>query len=224
VLWGTGFETGDRADWRFVLARPRPGYFEAPGTRQEIVAEPVRTGRFAMKLAIEAGGKTRVTYLNRDRLLPEEGYYGAWYRWPARHEAPTYWTIMSFRSRTDPDDERTRVENLWNVDIRNREDGEMALALWHGARRRHLRQPAPIAVPIDRWVHVEVYFKRSSRDDGRIAVFQDGTKIFDLAGIATAPSEWLSFMVASVGKNVTPSPAVLFVDDVAVVAAAAPPP
>jgi hypothetical protein len=55
-------------------------------------------------------------------------------------------------------------------------------------------------------------------------IWQDGVKIFDARDVVTAPSSWISWLVTCVGKLVHPSPAVLYVDDVAVIASSAPPP
>jgi Polysaccharide lyase len=214
--WSAGFETGDRSEWQIGSPPDRSGFYEPEGA-QEPVTQPVHSGRYALKVTIDAGlGRRRVTYLYRDGSLPREGRYSAWYYFPDRHRAPVFWSIMSFRGRADPGDETTLIDNLWNLTIYNREDGAMALKLWDGARMRDLLQPAPVALPTGRWVHIEAHFRQASDDTGRIAFWQDGVPIFDLDGISTAPSAWTSWLVGSVGRDVSPTPTVIFIDDVSI--------
>ena len=202
--WSAGFETGDRSEWQIGAPPVSSGFYEPEGA-QELVTHPVHGGRYALKVTIEAGlGQRKVTYLYRDGSLPRQGRYSAWFYFPERHLAPVFWSIMSFRGRGQPADEATLIDNLWNLTIYNREDGAMALKLWDGARQRDLLQPAPVALPTGRWVHLEAYFRQASDDTGRIAFWQDGVPLFDVDGVSTAPSEWTSWLVGSVGKDVSP--------------------
>ncbi|HEY0706996.1 MAG TPA: heparin lyase I family protein [Polyangia bacterium] len=214
--WSAGFETGDRSEWKIGGPPDRIPFYEREGT-QELVSHPVREGRQALKVTIDADrDRRRVSYLHRDGLLPREGRYSAWFYFPQRYTAGKYWSIMSFRGRTDPSDAGTLVDNLWNLTVYNRTDGTMALKLWDGARQRDLLQAYPQALPTERWVHIEVYFKQASDDTGRVAFWQDGVPVFDVADISTAPSEWISWLVGSVGRNVSPSPTVIYIDDVSI--------
>jgi hypothetical protein len=214
--WTAGFETGDRSEWKHGAPADRIPFYEREGA-QELVGYPVREGRQALKVTIEADrDRRRVSYLHRDGLLPREGRYSAWFYFPQRYTAGKYWSIMSFRGRTDPTDANTLVDNLWNLTVYNRSDGSMALKLWDGARQRDLLQAIPQALPTERWVHIEVYFKQASDDTGRVAFWQDGVPVFDVADISTAPSEWISWLVGSVGRDVSPAPTVIYVDDVSI--------
>jgi hypothetical protein len=92
-----------------------------------------------------------------------------------------------------------------------------------GAGKRAYYPPAPAApMPIGRWIRFELYTKPAADFSGAIQFYMDGAKLFDLSSIVTrypgtgdpgVPGwEYIAFM--AYGSNLTPVPAVHYVDDV----------
>jgi hypothetical protein len=73
------------------------------------------------------------------------------------------------------------------------------------------------SVPIGRWFHVEVYLQQSSEFAGRIAVWQDGRKLWDLRGVRTKYADGDErWSVNNYSDGVVPSPTTIYVDDATV--------
>ncbi len=73
-----------------------------------------------------------------------------------------------------------------------------------------------MAFPIGRWVHVEVLYRSTPSNDGRLVVLQDGAVVFDTGPRATASDDRVTFYCGSASRSVTPSPFRLFIDDVTI--------
>jgi hypothetical protein len=210
-----------------MSAVTRAGAWAPADTRQEVTTEQARSGRYSLKMTVDTTDTAKLsknTFLFRDGALPKTGYYSAWFLFPQRYQSPSFWTVMLFKGRRDPVDPRTEYANMWGLLVNSRPDGEMAFVLHDRQRARWIRQDEPLAIPVQRWVHVEAYLRLASDATGRIVFWQDGSKIFDLDGLPTAPSEWVSLIIASIAKQVSPSPAVVYVDDVSVASWTGPPP
>jgi hypothetical protein len=220
VLWSARSEGVDLSEW----SRDGGGGVYNSGTGTVAVQrEVVHSGRFGMRLSIaHADGRSgdQAARLFRWRTrdgspLPTTGYYSAWYRFPTRVSPTQFWNV--FQSKTKLSDDQVDPTFVLNVDARP--SGRMYLYLWDAIAERD-RGASPIALPLDRWVHVEALYRWSTSATGRVIVWQDGRKILDAGRVRTTyPSrdpnrrQWGP---ANYTNGLSPPSATIYVDDAAI--------
>jgi hypothetical protein len=216
LLWTATFEGQSLDEWSLP---PAGGSNVNPATGS-LTVEDVRAhrGRFAAQLTVNApaDGMQKNTELMRSGLLPEEAYYSAWYYLPRSVAVNGFWVIFKLRLRRAVDDPTTEDE-LYDLDLSGQPSGEMALFLYdhRAAVAVPLDVPAP-AVPIDRWFQIEAFYRNAQDDTGRVTYWLDGQAIVDVRGKPMAPNAWVGWEAASIAKDLTPSDAVVYVDDCAI--------
>ena len=93
----------------------------------------------------------------------------------------------------------------------------MTLALYdhRTGADRPLDVPNPI-VPVEQWFQLEAFYRAANDDTGRLTYWLNGQQVVDIAGAPTSPTSWVEWDACSVGENLTPSMATLYVDDCAI--------
>jgi hypothetical protein len=109
------------------------------------------------------------------------------------------------------------MDELYDLDLINLDSGEMSLQLYD---HRHqavvpLDAAAPI-VPVGQWFQIEAFYRNAQDATGRLTFWLDGRPIVDIANQPMAPTPWVEWDACSVAEDLTPSTAVLYVDDCAV--------
>lgn len=163
-----------------------------------------------------------------------EAYYSAWFFLPQTYRSSgppnsRFWNIFQFKSSTA---DGKRNDPLWFLNIKNDGAGAMVLHLvwWDkelpgpaagqvGSREFVPRVSRPL--PVGRWFRLQAFLRQSKDFDGRLTVWQDGVRIFDLDGIRTCYDNptynaWRcdnAWSVNNYSDGLTPNPAVLYVDD-----------
>lgn len=216
IIWSARHETGDLDEWE--LAAGGAGATGADEGTISVGETYARTGRFAAKLekqvdtsSVARGGGPRLTRSG----LPQTAFYSAWYLVPQPYETRSYWTIMQFDS---PRLTNAVYDRGVNLQLRSLPDGGLVLqALFHNEAYllAPLAYPPPL-VPIARWFHVEAQFRAATDATGRLVVWLDGRRIYDLGGRPTIDPTTVEFMVASLLFDANPSPVELYVDDVVI--------
>jgi hypothetical protein len=221
VAWSTSHESSGLEHWS---SDGGGGIFtsgRATATTSHAVAH---TGDTSAQLQIVADGTgdsgARLFRWRESRQL-REAYYGAWFYFPGEYQAPDWWNVFQFKSRT-----ATRNDPVWILNVGNRPgSGAMHLYLYYwltdgprpGEPGRRSFEQAVANLPVRRWTHIEVYLKQSSAYDGRIVVWQDNKKLFDLDGVRTryaeSADEW---SVNNYAQRLVPSTATIYVDDASV--------
>jgi len=217
LLWTSRFETGDFTEWTGV-AGGQAQAFPMPPNTIDVSSGQAHNGSHSAALSINAGsdGTQESAALARAGGLPTEAYYSAWYYLPSGVSVGTFWVIFKFRMRTNADDPNTAGE-LYDMDVATLPSGQMTLALYDhqvGADRP-LDAMNPI-VPVERWFQLEAFYRAANDNTGRLTFWLDGQQVVDFAGAPTSPTSWVEWDVCSVGKNLTPSMATLYVDDCAI--------
>lgn len=153
----------------------------------------------------------------------ETFYYGAWYYLPSYVRAENYWNIFQFKSETE-----SRNDPFWAVDLMPRSGGRLKLRLrWKGTVVGPFARDSSTGtktydqraanVPVRRWFHVQVYLKQASDFSGRLTVWQDGKRLYDMNGVKTKyPGGDERWSVNNYSDGLRPSVATLFVDDATV--------
>jgi hypothetical protein len=215
VLWTARHERGNFDEW-IADAQGHAEAYPAPNTI-EVSEEHVHGGRYAAKLTIDAtgGGVQQNSGLARLGILPTEAYYSAWYFLPRSITVGDFWVIFKFRQRRVVDDPNSAAE-LYDLDLVSLAGGEMSVALYDHriAADVPLGVPAPI-VPVGAWFHVEAFYRNAPDQTGRVTYWLDGRMIVDVTGKPTGPNAWVEWDACNVGTNLTPSTAVVFIDDAA---------
>ena len=215
VTWATNHESGTLDDW---LLPPGGGVFQDEATNDlvSIAAGPAHSGQYSLKLSNGGSSDTDGPAVYRELVDPEEAYYSAWYYLPRAYITNSQWTIQKFRSRseTDPD----IVSHGHDLNLRTLPGGEVILyVVSHDPA--YLQAPLanpPAFVPTETWFHLEVLFRARTDETGRLLVWLDDRLVYDLENRRTAGSSDLLWSPCSVGKDVTPSPKVIYVDDAAI--------
>ena len=216
VLWSARFEANNFDEWSAASGR---GAMAFPANNLiEVSSERAHHGTYAAKLTIDtsAGGVQENSLLSRAGGLPQEAYYSAWYYLPRSVTVGTFWVIFKFRLRGVDTDASTEAE-FYDLDLLELPTGEMTVVLYNHrtAGNIALDVPDPV-VPVGAWFQVEAFYRNANDTSGRLTYWLDGRQIIDITGQAMAPTDWIEWDACSVGENLSPNPAVLFIDDCAV--------
>jgi hypothetical protein len=214
VLWTGLFEGGTFDEWSADSAGGAQAY-PTPPNLIEVTTERVRRGGYAAKLTIDAaaGSEHGSSVLARTgEPLPPTAYYSIWYYLPRTIAVGDYWVIFKFRQ-----EDQSTPNELFDLDLINLDTGEMSLQLYD--HRREADLPLDVAnpvVPVGQWFQIEAFYRNAQDNSGRLTFWLDGRQIVDVANQPMAPTPWVEWYACSVGQNLTPSTAVLYVDDAAV--------
>jgi hypothetical protein len=214
VLWTGLFEGNNFDEWTGDGAGAALA-FPAPPNLIEVSAERVHHGGYAAKLTIEAapGGSRGSAVLARaGDPLPQQAYYSAWYYLPRSVTVGMYWVIFKFRHQN-----AATMDELLDLDLINLDTGEMSLQLYDHQRPGvvPLDVPNPV-VPVGQWFQIEAYYRNAQDETGRLIFWLDGRQIVDVANQPMAPTPFVEWNACNIGQELTPSLAVLYVDDAAV--------
>jgi hypothetical protein len=215
VPWRNGFEDG------FCDYAMPAGFCLATGSNSyDLVTSPVHSGRFAAAFTAntntaDAGTQARCV---RQGVFPTQAYYGAWYYIPPPDGGNWVntgnWNLLDFRGGTPGPEGGTL--GFWDVSITSLTDGGLNLYLFDFFTAAPVYAGTPLAVPIGRWFHVEVFFKRSSGNAGELAVWQDSTKLLDVQNIETDNSDWGQWYVGNLASALQPPVSTVYVDDITI--------
>jgi hypothetical protein len=214
VLW-TGLFEGDTFDEWTADGGGDALAFPQPPNLIELTTERVRHGSYAAKLTIDApaGGSRGSAALARSGgALPEAAYYSAWYYLPRSITVGMYWVIFKFRQQ-----DQSTMDELFDLDLINLDSGEMSLQLYDHRRQGvvPLDLTNPV-VPVGRWFQIEAFYRNAQDDTGRLTFWLDGRAIIDIANQPMAPTPFVEWNASSIAQELTPSTAVIYVDDCAI--------
>jgi hypothetical protein len=217
VLWSATFEVGDFSEWLTA-----PGGAVTPPSSSpnvaEISSDRVHRGGSAAKLTVDAAAGTgqQSVALSLKGALPAQAYYSAWYYLPRTTTVSGYWVLLKIRKRDVADDPTTEGE-LFDVDLVSMPTGEMGLQLYDHARQEAVPLQVPnMVVPVGVWFQLEAFYRDAADDSGRFTLWFDGAQVVDRAGAPTSQTPWVEWSVVSIGEDLDPSTAVVYVDDCAV--------
>lgn len=212
LLWTATFERGDLSEW---LADGQGGNFAENTTLAPAPTTIVaHSGRYAGLVTLSpSASMTSTNYLFRDQPSPKAAYYSAWFYVPSTITVSVWLSLTHFRGSMTGDGDNLYA--LWDVNLYPRVDGSLAAQLYDYTNQKNYRQPVPVAFPVDAWVQLEVYLVKATDASGRIAVWQDGSLIFDDLG-ATVANDWTEWDAGGASDELAPSPAAVYLDDAAI--------
>lgn len=208
VLWSADHETGDLSQWE---SSDGGGAFNTGSGDVYVTNAVSRSGNHSLSLSIYgADGDVQGARVFRWKENPADAYYSAWLLFPEWYETGRWWDVFQFKSP----DNRGRSQPMWVLNVGNRRNGEMGFYLWDAlSRRSYEHEWGSPAIPVGKWIHVEVYYRRATDNSGRITVWQDGAKLFDQDGVRTAISKEIQWSLANYTDRITPSNATIYADD-----------
>jgi hypothetical protein len=216
VLWTSTFEGGTFDEWTNV--RGSASAYPDPGDTIVASTSYAHHGRYAAELTIDAGpnGTQENAGLNRKGGLPVEAYYSAWYYLPRTITVGTFWILFKFRLRTDVNDANTENE-FYDLELTNAADGSLTLLLYdhQSGADVPIAAPAPV-VPVSVWFQIEAFYRNAQDDSGQLTIWLDDRMVVDVSGQPMAPTPWVEWDAVNVGENLTPSTAVVAIDDCAI--------
>jgi hypothetical protein len=219
VLWASLFEGGTFDEWTgFSGGAGSANAYPAPPNTIVVSTNYAHHGRYAAELTIDAGpdGTQENTGLTLKGGLPVQAYYSAWYYLPRTISVGAFWILFKFRLRTDANDPNTENE-FYDLELANAADGSLTLLLYdhQSGADVPIASPAPV-VPVSVWFQLEAFYRNAQDANGRLTIWLDGRQVVDVDGQPMAPTPWVEWDVVNVGENLTPSAAVVAVDDCAI--------
>lgn len=213
LLWTALFEGASFDEWTGD-GNGKAQAFPAPPNVIEISNERVRHGGYAAKLTVDSpdGNSQGNSALSRAGTLPVEAFYSAWYYLPRTVTVGGFWVIFKFRQQ-----DQSTMDELFDLDLINLATGEMSLQLYDHHRQAviDLDMPDPV-VPVGQWFQIEAFYRNAQDATGRLTFWLDGRPIVDIANQPMAPTPWVEWAACSIGENLNPSTAVVYIDDCAV--------
>jgi hypothetical protein len=205
--WSTGFEDG------FCDYSESAGFCWPPTATKRIVADPVHSGKYAAEYSVVSSsdrdaGQSRCVLRG---AFPTEANYGAWYFIPSLTKRAALWNLFHFQGGNTTAE---KFRDLWDVSLDIRDDGNPHLVLYNFGRAVLPDQTNTPPVPIGSWVHIELHVKRASDTTGEFTLYQDGTAIVLVTGVATDDTKLGQWFVGNLADDMDPAESTLYVDDV----------
>lgn len=218
IVWSTDNETGDLSAWNLPPGSGAP-YENSSDATVAISTDQAHSGRYSIKMSSAAASPLGSPDspsgggIYKEGPLPQNAFYSVWYYLPRAYQTTTSWTILSFRSRQDA----TTVPPLIDIRLQSSPDGEMTLAVYDH-RRQYLASPLPNpppVVPLGRWFQIESFYRDANDSSGHLSLWLDGALVYDLTR-PTGSNPVVYFSPCSLVNALSPSPAEIYVDDVAI--------
>jgi len=210
ILWYADYETGNLDQWTIPSSKdPGGGVLntDQDNVTAGVVKQVVHTGSFAaeatIRNAIRASmGNKAVRFMRWATAgydqggteLPLAGYYSTWMYLPEAYDpkkqAPWdpgdggWWNVFQFKSN----DEKNQSQSVWSMNVeKNPENQQLSFYLYSPINRKKSWKPhQPIAIPIQRWFHVEAFVKVDSGEQGEIEIWLNGESIIRAENVRTS--------------------------------------
>jgi hypothetical protein len=207
--WSSGFENG------WCDYRDGNGFFAESGTQnKEVVTSPVHSGTFAAAFTVDSVGEGQMRAV-RTGPMPMEAFYGAWYYVPALAKNTGLWNLIHFQG-----DNSENLGHLWDISLLNNGNGDLRLEVFSYWITDGPDQSNHPPIPIGKWFHIEMFWKRASDETGEVVVYQDGKSVFEMSNVKTdntsSTSSVVKWYVGNLATDLEPIESTVYVDDVSI--------
>ncbi len=218
VLWSADHETGDISQWYIPSTGPVGDYgggLYLTGTAGSAASqEQARAGGWGLKMTITTPPESaaRMFRWREPRTFPAL-YYSVWYFFPQRYSVGLYWNVLQWKSlrpagANDP---------FFILNVGNRSNGAMYFYLYNWQSGQEFTQSVK-NIPAGQWFKVDAFYQCAGDGTGRVAIWQDDTLLFDLPNVQTRYADGdCQWSVNNYSNGVSPTPAVIYIDDAAIV-------
>jgi hypothetical protein len=220
LLWTGDMEEGDMRDWydpqgsACDCGQNNGGEYNSGSGVSSASTDYARSGQWSAKLTINGSGGVRLFRWGESRQH-KELYYSVWYYFPKQYQNTAgWWNVFQWKSKN-----ASAIDPFFLLDALNR-DGRSYLSLyeWQPGRRIRYQPLAKVEIPIGKWFRVTAFYRCAGDSTGKVTIWQDGTKLFDVSGVRTRfPDGDCQWSVNNYsGGPVDPSPTTIYVDDAAI--------
>jgi hypothetical protein len=207
--WSTGFE-----DAFCDYAAPTGFCFATGEGSFSLVTSPVHSGRYAAAFTVQGipdGGGSQARCVQQG-VFPAAAYYGAFYYVPAQAQNSGNWNLLHYQGGVPGQP----LHGLWDVSLVNATDGGPLQAIVYDFLNNTVPTSSAPPIPIGRWFHLEVYFKRAKDATGEIAMWQDGAPALHVTNLVTDDTDWGQWYVGNLASGLAPPGSTVYVDDVTI--------
>ena len=231
ALWSAGMEDGTMSAW---YAGGGGGEFNGhPGSTAGSVGsdgstsaasqEQAHSGAWSAKLTIPSNGACRLVRQLESQQYAEL-YYSAWYYFPQSYTLGgpgSFWMLMQWKSAT-----ATAHDPFFMLVAYSATPSTLNLGLaWFPlpvdgplpGQSGYQLFPSNIQMPVGRWFQVETRYKSAGDFTGAIQMWIDGVEVYHMENVRTRyPDGNTIWSVTSYAQGLSPSPVVIYVDDVVI--------
>jgi hypothetical protein len=207
-LWMADHETGDLSQWK---EGGTGDTFVSSDGSLSIVESPVHGGRYAVKSSISSTKSPSLARLFRQSNLPAEAYYSVWFYIPQLYAVGQWWNVFEFSGRWEQNNSNTGVA-LWSLDLRQESNDRLVWYVYDKLGERELTAELATVASLGRWVQVTAFVRQATDKTGQVTFWIDDQLLIDERGLATLPSDWMSWAVGNVAEGM-PQAADLYLDD-----------
>lgn len=215
--WSTSFETGDLSELR---ANDFGDFVRQGNGAYGLVNSPVHTGNYAAALTIDTSQYSptgsHAAYLFFWKELPEEAYYySAWYYIPAVARPLGYWNLWQWKSTDDGNSDNS--QRIFSVGARQQGNGLGLYMVQRLSNGENFNYYQVRNVPLDRWFHLEGYYRQAYEATGQVIIWQDGEEIFNIENVQTVLKDLsVDWSVNNYSDRILPSPCTIYIDDITI--------
>lgn len=231
LLWHANHEAGDLREWYApeasgVERNNGGGKYNSntsPGWADSwVTGDQAHSGYRSLALTVNGAccPSQQGTRLFRWRVddgsdLPVDAYYTTWFYFPqvVHVGLPNeWWNVFQWKSR----DAAGNSVPMTSLQVWNRPDPN-SMRFYLATRQGNvLNQITPTNIPVGRWFKVEARYVRSSTNQGRVTVWQDGNLLFDVANVQTQIINDLGWSIANYADTLSPANVTIYADDAAI--------
>ncbi len=222
LVWSTDHEVGDWSDWE------RGGMFyggeyEWGDVNAYVDIGVGRDGSNGVVVDINTNSRSEPSSGGRlyRRIEAGPAYYRAWFRLEDAHSVSDWWSIFLFHAR----DDSLSLDNdvsLWDVRVVDGQSGGMALQFFdHDVMQGTLAGRKGNIVD-NEWFELEAYLDYRPPNATRLAIWLNGTQLFDMKGLHTAAQTNVFWSIGNGAAKLDPADSTLDLDDAAIHRASAP--
>jgi len=217
AIWTGDVEGGTLADW-WIPSTSQSGNNGGgeynSGTADTIPSQDfAHGGSWSAKMTANTTGGSSGTRLFR-WLEPQTHaalYYSVWYYIPQKVTPSEYWNLFQWKSK-----HAAGIDPFFVLNIGNRADGTMYFYLWDWQRSKQYDQTL-VNIPVAQWFKVEGFYQCAADSSGKVTLWQDGAKLFDISGMSTRYADGdCQWSVDNYSNGLSPSTVSIYVDDAAI--------
>jgi hypothetical protein len=217
ALWVADHEEGIMNDWYKpgspgATANACGGEFNSVNGTSQASTEQKHSGNYSAKLTVNASGTDTGARLFRwcESQQNTALYYSGWFYFPQRvNVTGGWWNVFQWKSKTAPGS----VAPMMVFNVGNRADGNMYLYMYDWQKRATYSQSVA-NLPVNKWVHLEAYYKSAQDNTGQVTMWQDGTQILNVSNVQTqlvgGDTQW---SLDNYSNTLSPSLQSIYVDD-----------
>ena len=229
LLWSANHESGNFSEWSADGGGMAQGFLnynpDTSGTvKVEVSSAQAQSGARSARLEMPQGTGNQAQLIRwRESQTNADLYYSVWLYFPTNIDTRGggWFNLLQIH---------THGGGGWTIpigiEVRTQSNGVNAFFLhspysttsaWNTGGMPYWEYSSTVPIPIGRWFNVELRFKRDTAA-GVVQFWQEGVQIFNVQNVQTTHpgSTYHEFYVNIYGSGISPSPTVIYVDNVAI--------